>query len=242
MKKIIVFDMDDTLSPAKSPADKEMLELLEKLLEKYKVAIITWWMFETIKMQILDWLNKNLENLYILPTIWTQWYEYKNENWERKYVEWLQEGEVKYITKILNEAIQTLGLKPKQTWWDIIENRISQITYSWLGQKAPLEAKRKFDPDKKIRWKIVNEIKDKLKDYSIWIWGTTSIDITRKWLDKSYGIQKIIENLKLKKEDILFIWDALFEWWNDYPVKKYGIETIQVENPEDTKKIVINLL
>jgi hypothetical protein len=38
-----------------------------------------------------------------------------------------------------------------------------------LGQKAPLEEKKKFDPDKKIRQKIVNYIKPYLEDYSIGI-------------------------------------------------------------------------
>jgi len=41
MYKIIVFDLDDTLSPSKSAADSEMIDLLSQLLAKYKVAIIT---------------------------------------------------------------------------------------------------------------------------------------------------------------------------------------------------------
>jgi FMN phosphatase YigB (HAD superfamily) len=39
--KLIIFDLDDTLTPAKSPADRQMIDLLKKLLEKYKVAVIT---------------------------------------------------------------------------------------------------------------------------------------------------------------------------------------------------------
>jgi phosphomannomutase len=163
-------------------------------------------------------------------------YIFKDNDWKRLYAEFLTNEEVRYISNVLNEAIDKLGLRPEKTYGDIIENRLSQVTYSALGQKAPLEEKQKFDPDKKIRQKIVDYVKDKLTDYSIWIAWTTSIDITRKWLDKSYGIKKMMEKLSLNKEDILFIWDAIFPGWNDYPVKEFWIDCIQVESLEDTER------
>lgn len=244
MYKLIAFDLDDTLAPAKSQADKEMINLLSQLLKKYKVAIITWGKFETIDMQIISQFEDDsfLYNLYILPTIWTRMYQYKDKNWEIVYKEDLSEKDVDYIKKVLEKAIEDLNLKPEKTWWEIIENRGSQVTYSALWQKAPLEEKRKFDSDKKKRLKIVEYIKDDLKDFSIWIWWTTSIDITKKWLDKSYWIKKLLKELNLKKEDLLFMWDAIFPWWNDYPVKKTWIDTKQVSSPEDTKKFIKELI
>jgi len=41
MYKIIVFDMDGTLSESKTSADSEMIKLFEQLTNKYKVAIIS---------------------------------------------------------------------------------------------------------------------------------------------------------------------------------------------------------
>jgi len=41
MKKLIVFDKDDTITLPKQPMDRQMAELFSKLLQKYKVAIIT---------------------------------------------------------------------------------------------------------------------------------------------------------------------------------------------------------
>jgi gamma-glutamyltranspeptidase len=38
-------------------------------------------------------------------------------------------------------------LTPEQTWGEQIEDRGSQITFSALGQQAPIEAKRHWDPD-----------------------------------------------------------------------------------------------
>ena len=240
MYKLIAFDLDDTLNPAKTPADSEIITLLEQLLKKYKVSIITWSKFENINIQIISQLGKdtNLENLYLFPTIGTRMYYFENNKWNLKYSEDLKDDEVKKIKGILDKAIVELALKPEKVWWEIVENRGSQITYSALWQEAPLSAKRIWDPDKIIRQKIREYIKDDLKGFSMGIGWTTSIDITKKWLDKAYGIRKIIKHLDVKKEEILFIWDAIFPWGNDYPVKEFWVACKQVENPEDTKVII----
>jgi len=243
-KKIIVFDKDDTITEAKTEIEPEMAKIFSDLLNKYKVAIITGWDFSNIYNQIVKLLPiySKLENLYLFPTIGTCMYYFSNWKWIEKYSENLSKEEADKITFVLNRAIDKLDLRPKKIWWEIVENRWSQITYSALWQKAPLKEKQKFDPDKKIRKKLVNYIKNDLCDYSIWIWWTTSIDITRKGLNKAYWIKKMLENLDLKKEDILFIWDALFPWWNDYPVKEFGVDCIKVNNLKDTIKVIKDLL
>ncbi len=243
MYKIIVFDKDDTITKAKTNIDTEISNLFSKLLEKNKVAIITWWNFDNIYTQIVKLLpkNTNFSNLFLFPTIGTQMYYFKNWEWKRKYAEFLSEEEANYIKSVLEKWLKDLNLIPEKYWWELIENRWSQITYSALWQKAPLEEKQKFDPDKKIRQKLVDYVKNDLKDYTMGIAGTTSVDITKKGLDKAYWIKKIMENLWIKKEEISFIWDALFPWWNDYPVKEFWIDCIKVNNPEDTKKYLKNL-
>jgi len=244
MKKIVVFDKDDTITKAKCKIDENMANLLSKLIRKYKVAVITGWSFENIKEQIVDKMpdTTNFSNFFLFPTIWTQMFYFDEGKYVRKYAEFLSDDEVSYIFDVFNKALKELNLIPEKVWWEILENRWSQVTYSGLGQKAPLEEKKKFDPDKKIRQKIVDYVKNYLKDYSIWIAGTTSIDVTRKWLDKAYGIKKIMENLWLKKEEILFVWDAIFPGWNDYPVKEFWVDCIQVRNPDDTKLVIETLL
>jgi len=236
---VIVFDMDDTLTKSLSIADSEMIELFEKLSLEYKVWIITWWTFERINNQIiwhLDGNKANLNNIYLFPTNWTRMLSFKWEGFLEDYSEDLKENEVDLIVSILNKAIKDLDLLPEKQYWKIIDNRWSQITYAALGQDVPLEIKEVWDPDFKKRLKVREYIKDDLKDFGILLWGRASIDITRAWVDKAYAIRKIMKILNIDKSEILFIWDALMEGWNDYPVKAFWVDTIQVENPEDTKK------
>ena len=40
MKKLIAFDVDDTLVKSKNPVTDEMRDLLVRLLDKYQVAIL----------------------------------------------------------------------------------------------------------------------------------------------------------------------------------------------------------
>jgi hypothetical protein len=223
----------------------EMIGLLEKLMGKYIVAITSGWMFGNINNQILSHLSirANLKNLYLFPTNAAKMYCFEFWTWVQKYSLDLKHDEIKLITSVLNKAITSLNLKPEIVWWDIVENRDwCQITYSALGQKAPLNDKQKWDPTKEKRLEIVRHIENDLKNFWVYACWTTSIDVVRKWIDKSYWVEKMIELFGVERNEILYIWDALYEWWNDYVVIKTWIDTKKVDSLEDTKNIMRELL
>jgi len=56
-KSLIIFDLDGTLAESKQPMDSEMTELLARLLEKKKVAVISGGSFEQFKKQFLPELE-----------------------------------------------------------------------------------------------------------------------------------------------------------------------------------------
>jgi hypothetical protein len=80
---------------------------------------------------------------------------------EKLYSEDFTADEKEQIISSLKKAIEEAGFKVEKTWGEIIEDRGSQITYSALGQQAPLEEKKKWDPDFTKRKKI-KEILDPL--------------------------------------------------------------------------------
>lgn len=243
MKKLIIFDLDGTLAKSKSPIDKEMARLLKSLLNILKIAIISGGDWPQFEKQVLAHLpnNTSLEKLTILPTCGTKFYQY-NEGWSKLYEENFTEEEKKKILDNLHKAIAEADLEIKKTWGNQIEDRGSQITFSALGQEAPLEAKKDWDNDFKKRKKIVNRLKKPLKDFSIGMGGTTSIDIVKPGIDKAYGIQKLKENLAIEISEMLFIGDALFEGGNDYPARKTGVDCIQVRDAEETKRIIETII
>ncbi len=238
MKKLIVFDLDGTLAESKSSLDPEMSALLHRLLEIAKVAVISGGDWPQFEKQLLANLpaGKSLVNLSVLPTCGTKFFEYTND-WEKIYSEDFNEGEKQKIVESLRKAIQETGFKAEKTWGEVIEDRGTQITYSALGQQAPLEEKTKWDNDFAKRKKIKTILDISIPEFSVRIGGTTSIDITKLGIDKAYGIRKLQDLLRISTNEMIFIGDALFAGGNDYPVEATGVVCIPVHGPSETKPV-----
>lgn len=120
----------------------------------------------------------------------------------------------------------------------MIEDRGSQITFSALGQEAPLDEKKNWDPKFEKREKIKAILQPLIPEFSIQLGGSTSIDVTKPGIDKAYGIKKLQETLGIVLLDMIFIGDALFPGGNDYPAKQAGVASIEVRDPHETKRVV----
>jgi hydroxymethylpyrimidine pyrophosphatase-like HAD family hydrolase len=245
MFKMIIFDLDWTLAPSKWQIDSEMSDLMLELLWKYKVWVISWGDYPQYEKQFLPflWNDENkLKNMYACPTCSTKLYLYKNSKWEKQYSLDFTEEQKKHIINVLNNAIIDLWLEPKQTWWELVEDRQTQITYSALWQFAPLEEKKIYDPDFQKRRKIRDYILPVLKWFNVLIGWTTSIDVTREWVDKAYWVKKLMEVTWIWLDEIIFVWDAIFPGWNDYPPLEIWVTSKRVFSVEDTKNFIKSLL
>ena len=243
MKKLIVFDLDGTLAESKSSLDDEMAVLLNALLCIVKVAVISGGGWSQFEKQLLSSLshNSHLKNLFILPTCGTKFYEYKS-GWEQLYSEDFSEEQKKKITDSLKQAIGLSDFKTQRTWGEPIEDRGSQITFSALGQKAPIEEKKKWDPDFSKRKKIKALLDKLIREFSVRLGGTTSIDVTKPGIDKAYGIRKLRDILGVAIQEMIFIGDALFPGGNDFPAKEAGAVSIQVKNPDESKRVIETII
>ncbi len=239
MKKLIVFDLDGTLAESKSPLDAEMAKLLGVLLGLVQVAVISGGSWSQFEAQVLSNLphDDRLRSLSLLPTCGTKFYRYTGA-WGKLYSEDFTEDEKRKIFNSFKKAIETAGFKVEKVWGEVIEDRGSQITYSALGQQAPIEEKKPWDPDFTKRKKIKAILDDLIPEFSVRLGGATSIDVTKPGIDKAYGIRKLRDILGIAIQDMLFIGDALFPGGNDYPAEEAGALSIQVKNPHETKRVV----
>jgi hypothetical protein len=239
VKSLIVFDLDGTLAESKSPLDKEMARLLRKLLAVAKVAIISGGAWPQFEKQVLPNLasDKRLVNLSLLPTCGTKFYQRKKD-WTLLYSEDFTAAQKKTIIAALAKALDQSGFRPAKHWGEIIEDRGGQITMSALGQDAPLDEKKGWDPDFEKRKKIKAILDPMIPDFQVQLGGSTSIDITRPGVDKAYGIRKLKEVLGVPIKDMIFVGDALFPGGNDHPAREAGALCIQVRDPHETKRVV----
>lgn len=239
MKKLIVFDLDGTLAESKSAIDPEMAQLLAALLGVAQVAVISGGGFPQFEKQLVANLPKNgaLDKLSLLPTCGTRFYRYDG-GWNLLYAENFTDDEKKTIVSSLEKAVADSGFAAKKTWGEAIEDRGSQITYSALGQEAPLSEKEKWDPDFAKRKQIKVALDTMLPNFSVHFGGTTSIDITKPGIDKAYGIRKLRDVLGIDIAEMIYVGDALFPGGNDYPARETGATCIAIKGPEETKRVI----
>jgi len=253
-KKLIAFDLDNTLAESKSAIPDVMAKSLASLLEKYEVCIISGGKFEQFEKQVINRLevsNEQLERLHIMPTCGTRYYRYDGvkEEWVLRYKNDLTPEQVARVKEAFETGAKELGMWEEHPYGEIIEDRGSQLTYSALGQdiaemlgEEGLKRKYAWDPDMKKRNKLKELIAPKLDDLEVRVGGVTSIDVTLIGVDKAYGMKKLIEEMGISKEEIVFIGDMLQEGGNDYPVKMMGIDTVEVSGYKDTPLVVAGIL
>ena len=243
MKKLIVFDLDGTLAESKSALDPEMATLLGQLLRVVRVAVISGGDWPQFQKQVLANLPNDqdssdlLKRLSLLPTCGTKFYQYTG-TWTQLYAENFTAEEKAKITQSLTKAVAGAGFPFAKTWGEQIEDRGSQITFSALGQNAPIAEKKQWDPDFSKRQKIKAVLSGMIPDFAVNLGGTTSIDITKPGIDKAYGIRKLRDTLGIAISDMIFAGDALFPGGNDYPAKEAGALSIQVRDPNETKRVI----
>lgn len=234
--RLVMFDLDDTLAPSKSPLDDKMVELLRRMLDVSLGCIISGGNFTQFEKQVLARLGSfdSVGNLHLMPTCGTQYVRWSGDEWETVYAEFLTDDEKQRTLEVLETGARELGLWESETWGDILEDRGSQITFSALGQKAPVDAKAAWDPDGAKKESLRAYAAERLPDLEVRSGGSTSVDVTKKGIDKAYGALKLMDILGLSTSDILFFGDRLDEGGNDYPVKALGITSIAVHGWPDT--------
>ena len=243
-KKLIAFDLDGTLAPSKSHFHPRMVNLFDRLLEKYEVCVISGGKYELFQRQFLTQITTephNLKRLHLMPTSGTRYYRFEDNEWVQQYAEDFTPAQKKKIITALEEGLEESGYKVEKTYGDTIEDRDSQITLSILGQEIVaelgdegVEIKENWDPDGSKKMKIRDIIAPKIPDFNVRSAGATSIDVTMPGVDKAYGMNKLMEATGISLEEILFMGDKIVPGGNDYAVEEMGIECIAVRNWEDT--------
>lgn len=252
-KKVLCFDVDQTLNVAKTPITTEMAELLIKCLDYFEVAPISGQKYEQFIVQIIDPMlaagvtPDQLTKMHLFVTQGTRYYcfDATKNDWELVYKYDLTDQQVSEMTAAVEQAARELDL------WEadkvpaddeIIENRISQVTFSAIGQKAGTEAKYAWDPDHEKRNKIAARAKELAPAYEYEVAGTTSINVTLPGTNKKFGMTHLMEELKVSIPEVLYFGDMTQPGGNDYPVVEMGFETITVRDWQETANVLRGIL
>jgi len=243
--RLVAFDLDDTLAPSKTAIDPRMGDLLVKLLGEVEVCVISGGNFGQFESQLIAKLPvapEALARMHLMPTCGTQYYLHDGSGWRQQYAENLTEQQKAAALAAVELEAKRLGFWENDTWGDILEDRGSQITFSALGQSAPVDAKKAWDPTGEKKNALRAAVQEHLPDLEVRSGGSTSIDITRRGIDKAYGMARLAELTGIPFDEMLFVGDRLDPDGNDFPVIALGIPTRAVEGWEDTAEVVEQFL
>lgn len=244
--RLVAFDLDDTLAPSKSAIDPRIGDQLVALAERVEVAIISGGQLAQFTAQVVDRLPEAapaaLSRIHLLPTCGTQYYRLSAEGLSTVYAHSLTDDQKARALAAVEEEARRLGFWETETWGDILEDRGSQITFSALGQRAPLAAKIAWDPTGVKKSALRAAVAARLPDLEVRSGGSTSVDITHQGIDKAYGMRRLAEQTGILLEDMLFVGDRLDPDGNDYPVLAMGVACQAVEGWEQTVLFLDDLI
>ncbi|CAN5396588.1 HAD-IIB family hydrolase [soil metagenome] len=244
--RLVAFDLDDTLAPSKTAITPRMAGLLVDLLDVVEVCVISGGNFAQFESQLIANLPlehpEALSRLHLMPTCGTQYYLYQSGEWRQQYAENLTDDQKIAALAAVEFEAKRLGLWESETWGPILEDRGSQITFSALGQAAPVEAKKAWDPTGEKKNSLRAAVEPHLPQLEVRSGGSTSIDITRRGIDKAYGMRKLFELTGVGFDEMIFVGDRLDPDGNDFPVIALGIPTHAVDGWHDTAEFVAEFL
>ena len=176
-----------------------------------------------------------------MPTSGSTLHVYDGEKkiWQAVFENLISDDEAENIIKDLKISLIENGIEISDNLYGAqFENRGAQITFSALGQDAPISEKQGWDPDHTKREAVVNSFLSRQSDYEVKIGGLTSIDITKKGIDKAYGVDQLCKHLSVNPKECVFVGDEFFEGGNDISVKKTGVKMVVVGSPNDTLNFI----
>lgn len=242
--RLVAFDLDDTLAPSKGPIPPRVADALTRLLEVADVCVISGGQWAQFDAQLLANLpDADLSRLHLMPTCGTRYLRHgTGGEWETVYESALSEAQRAHIAQAIEREARRLGLWEERVWGERIEDRGTQVTFSALGQRAPIEAKREWDPTGAKKTALKNAVAPYLEGLEPRSGGSTSVDVTEAGVDKAYGIRALSERTGIGLDEMVFVGDRLDPDGNDRPVLDLGVECIATSGPDETPSIVAGLI
>ena len=234
--KVIAFDLDGTLTEHRTKLDINNKKILDKLSEKYKLI-----MFGAGKAnRIFEQMNE-----YPIDIIGNYGMQYFKYNFETKKLDVIFNKEIPIDKNEIEKRVIYLRNKYNYTDFkgDSVEYHESGcITFPLLGKSADIKEKLIFDPDKKKRRYMYNEVKNLFPEYTTFIGGSSSFDFAPQPYNKLYAIENYAKDNNYKKEEILYVGDDYKEGGNDEDVYKSDFNFQIIDNYNNFPNIMLKYL
>ena len=210
--KLVAFDLDGTLTQHRSPLEAENRRLLTRLAEKYKLLMVGAGdcrrIFEQLGRFPID----------IIGNYGLQYAEYDKASGD---IVIKEERVLACDTESVSARAELFRKESGYTsyYGDPIEfHPTGNVTYPFLGTKAPIEEKVSFDPTRAKRRALYARFCELFPEYTVFVGGSSSFDMIPAPNDKYHALDEYCKSHGLRHENVLFVGDDYEEGGNDRAV------------------------
>ena len=116
------------------------------------------------------------------------------------------------------------------------------VTFPILGTKADIEDKLSFDPDRKKRRAIYEEVKATFPEYTVFVGGSSSFDMAPAPYNKAYALAKYCEEKGIAHDEVVYVGDDYGQGGNDESVYLSDFGYLTIDDYLDFPEVVKVLL
>mmetsp|Transcript_4944 Transcript_4944/g.7549 ORF Transcript_4944/g.7549 Transcript_4944/m.7549 type:complete len:251 (-) Transcript_4944:20-772(-) len=215
-RKLVLFDVDGTLTAARQESTPEMKDFLKRLSEKVVVGIVGG--SDLVKQR--EQMGQNITNEVDYSFSENGLVAYKQGELigKQSIAAHLGEDKIKEIVNFVLRYIADLDIPIKRGTF--IEFRAGMLNISPIGRNCSREERNeyeKFDLEHGIRREMVRAMRERFSDMDLTysIGGQISFDLFPRGWDKTYCLRYIPED---EYDEIHFFGDKTYEGGNDHEI------------------------
>ncbi len=234
--KLIAFDLDGTLTQHKTPLCDEHRLILEALNKKYTLIMMGAGMCRRIFNQLGG---------FPMDIVGNYGMQYAKYNAETKDIDIVRDVQLPHQKESIEKRVTALREKYGFTSFkgDNVEYHSSGcVTFPILGTKALQEDKLKFDPDRKKRRAIYEDVKSVFSDYIVFIGGSSSFDMAPAPYNKAYALDLYCKEHGILHSEVAYVGDDYGPGGNDESVFLADYNYVKIDDYRDFPKVVKHLL
>ncbi len=234
--KLIAFDLDGTLTQHKEPLLPEHRQVLDALGEKYRLVMVGAGQVGRIFRQMGQY------PIDIIGNYGMQLGCYREGTGELEIVR-------DAVVSCDRDAIegQVTALREKYGYTAFAGNNVEYhpsgcLTFPILGTKAAQADKLVFDPDRRKRRVMYEDVVASFPEYHVFIGGSSSFDMAPKPYNKYYALDLYARELGLSHDQVVFVGDDYQPGGNDASVFESDFGFLTVDDYRTFPQRVAHLL
>ncbi|KIL58529.1 hypothetical protein M378DRAFT_170526 [Amanita muscaria Koide BX008] len=243
INKLILFDVDGTLTPARQTASQEMIDVLRALRKKVVIGFVGGSDLVKISEQLAVGGSDVIQDFdYAFAENGLTAYKRGQQLASQSFIKFIGEDRYKVLASFILHYIADLDLPIKRGTF--VEFRNGMINVSPIGRNATIQERYAFeayDKEHGVRAAFVKVLRERFADYGLTysIGGQISFDVFPNGWDKTYALNHVVSE---GFEEIHFFGDKTYKGGNDYEIYN-DPRTVghAVTSPADTIRILKKL-